>query len=155
MRKLRPLAIAIPAILAATAAFAVGTQSPALPSTQGGPKATFDGHTDQEIDTAVEHANKAAASKDITGVQENLRHVINCLVGPNGAGYDNSMDDPCKRLGNGALNDVPADSDEHRLLTQAFNEAKNGLAQHDVDSARSLSKKVLNDLENAANDVKQ
>lgn len=65
------------------------------------------------------------------------------------------MDDPCKRMGKGALNDVPQDSDEHRLLTQAFNEARNGLTLHDLDSARSISQKVLNDLENARTDVQQ
>jgi hypothetical protein len=155
MRKLHSGMTAISLLAVSVAAFAVGTQAPAPLTHAGGPRPTYNGYTNQEIDTAVEHANKAAASPDITGVQENLRHVVNCLVGPMGAGFDPSMDDPCKRMGNGALNDVQADSDEHRLLTQAFNEAKNGLAQHDLDAARDLAKKALNDLENAANDVKQ
>jgi hypothetical protein len=155
MKKFSPGLLGVSLLTASSAVFAVGTQAPMPLTHTGGPRASYNGYTDQEIGVAVEHADKAAASKDITGIQENLRHVINCLVGPTGAGYDASVDDPCKRMGNGAMNDVPQDSDEHRLLTQAFNEARNGLTLHDVASAHSLSQKVLNDLENAANDVKQ
>ncbi|HEY3644349.1 MAG TPA: hypothetical protein VGM16_03340 [Gammaproteobacteria bacterium] len=155
MKKFHTTVLAFASLTAAAAVYAVGTQTPALNNTQGGPKATFNGYTGQEIDTAVQHADKAYAAKDITGVQENLRHVVNCLVGPQGPGYDASMDDPCKRMGNGALNDVPADSDEHRLLSQALDEAKNGLNQHNVSDARSLAKQALSDLEDAKNDVEQ
>lgn len=155
MRKIHSSILAVSALATASAAFAVGTQAPTPLNNPGGPKTSYNGYTDQELTAARAQADKAAAAKDVTGIHQQLREVINCLAGPGNAGYDASIDDPCKRMGHGALVDVTADSDEHRLLTQAFNEAKNGLAASDVGSAHSLAKKVLNDLENAQSDTQQ
>lgn len=155
MKKVYSGILAVSALAAASTAFAVGTQAPTALTSPGGPKTSYNGYTDQEISMARTTADKAAAAKDITGIHQELREVINCLAGPTGAGYDASIDDPCKRMGRGAMNDVTADSDEHRLLTQAFNEAKNGLAASEVSSAHSLAEKVLNDLENAQSDTQQ
>jgi hypothetical protein len=155
MRKSYSLAIAIPAILAASAAFAVGSQAPSALTSQGGPKTSYNGFTDQELNTAKIHADHAASGKDLADIKEHLHHVINCLVGPNGPGFDSNVEDPCARMGKGALNDVTANSDEHRLLTQAFNEATNALTLNDVADAKSTAKKVLNDIENAETDTQQ
>jgi hypothetical protein len=155
MRKSKILIIAAPSLLLATAAFAVGTQAPTALTGAGGPKTSYNGYTDQELAAARDQADKAYAGKDITTVHQNLREVINCLAGPQGAGFDASTNDPCRRMGRGALNDVTANSDEHRLLTQAFNEAKNGLAEQDVSAARSQAKKALNDIEDAQTATQQ
>lgn len=155
MNKLYTGILAISALAAASTAFAVGTQAPTPLTNPGGPKTSYNGYTDQEINMAKAQADKAAAAKDVTGIHEGLRLVINCLAGPGNAGYDPSITDPCKRMGRGALMDVTPDSDEHRLLTQAFNEAKNGLAANDVKSAHDLAKKALNDIEDAETDTQQ
>ncbi len=155
MRKTKILIIAAPSLLFATAAFAVGTQAPTALTNPGGPKTSYNGYTDQELTAVRAEADKAASAKDVTGIHQELREVLNCLAGPGNAGYDSSIDNPCKRLGRGALIDVTQSSDEHRLLTQAFNEAKNGLAATDVASAHSLAKKALNDIEDAQNDTQQ
>jgi hypothetical protein len=154
MRKSYSLAIAIPAILAASAAFA-GTQTPSALSSQGGPKTSYNGFTDQEINAAKIDADHAAGGKDLADIKEHLHNVINCLVGPGGPGFDSNVADPCARMGKGALNDVTLDSDEHRLLTQAFNEATNALTLSNVADAKSTAKKVLNDIENAETDTQQ
>lgn len=155
MKKLHTGILAISALAAASTAFAIGSQAPSALTGPGGPRTSYNGHTDQELAEAIALADKAKAAKDVTGVHEQLRLVINCLAGPGNAGYDTSIDDPCKRMGRGAMMDVTPNSDEHRLITQAFNEAKNGLAAHDVDSARDLAKKALNDLEDAQTDTQQ
>ena len=154
MKKIHTVILAMSALVAASA-LAVGTQAPTSLTHAGGPRTDYNGFTNQEISTAIDQANKAAAAKDVTGIHQNLREVINCLAGQGKPGYDPSIQDPCRRMGRGALVDVTMDSDEHRLLTQAFNEAKNGLAAQDVDSARDLAKKALNDLEDAQTDTQQ
>lgn len=154
MRKAHTVILSLSALVAASA-LAVGTQAPTALTSAGGPKTSYNGFTGQEITAAIATADKAAAAKDVTGIHQNLRGVINCLAGPGRPGYDSSIANPCDRLGRGALVDVTVDSDEHRLLTQAFNEAKNGLAANDVDSAHDLAKKALNDLENAQKDTQQ
>lgn len=154
MRKAHTVILSLSALVAASA-LAVGTQAPTALTSQGGPKTSYNGFTGQEITAAIATADKAAAAKDVTGIHQNLREVINCLAGPGQPGFDASIENPCDRMGRGALRDVTTDSDEHRLLTQAFNEAKNGLAASDVDSAHDLAKKALNDLENAQKDTQQ
>lgn len=135
-----------------TAAFAVGTQTP---SDVNKGKTSYNGFTEQEISAAIEVANKASNAKDVTAIHQHLRELVNCLAGQGQPGYDASIQDPCRRMGHGALQDITPDSDEHRLVTQAFNEAKNGLAQQTVDSARDLASKALNDLEDAQTQVQQ
>lgn len=151
MSKARILILSLSALTAASA-LAVGTQTPSAVSKD---KTSYNGFVNQELTAAVNVADKASNAKDVTAIHENLRQVINCLAGPNGAGYDASIQDPCRRMGRGALVDITADSDEHRLVSQAFNEAKNGLAATNVDSAHDLASKALNDLENAKKDTEQ
>lgn len=138
--------------LTATAALAVGTQTP---SDVYKDKTSYNGYVGKELTAAVNAADKASNAKDVTAIHQNLREVINCLAGQGQPGYDPSIQDPCRRMGRGALVDLTADSDEHRLATQAFNEAKNGLAATTVDSARDLASKALNDLEDAQKDTEQ
>lgn len=138
--------------LAAASALAVGTQTP---SDVHKDKTSYNGFVNQELTAAVSAADKASNAKDVTAIHQQLREVINCLAGKGQPGYDPSVTDPCDRMGRGALVDITADSDEHRLVAQAFNEAKNGLAAPTVDSARDLASKALNDLENAQKDTEQ
>src|SRR5699024_8449537 len=59
-----------------------------------------------EVKTAAAHANMAAQSAELDGVQMHLQHVVNCLVGPDGDGFDGAAGNPCKGKGNGVLNDM-------------------------------------------------
>jgi hypothetical protein len=58
-------------------------------------------------------------------------------------------------MGRGAVLDVEQGSDETRLINAAIDQAKSALADQDVDSAKSTSKAILNDLEQAENSLKQ
>ena len=151
MNKARIAILALSALTAASA-LAVGTQTP---SDVHKDKASYNGYVNRELTAAINSADKASNAKDVTAIHQNLREVLNCLAGQGQPGYDPSIQDPCRRMGRGALVDITPDSDEHRLVTQAFNEAKNGLSQTTVDSARDLASKALNDLENAQKDTEQ
>ena len=48
----------------------------------------------KEVSTAAQHAGFAGSSKDIKTTQMHLHHVVNCLVGPQGEGFDASFATP-------------------------------------------------------------
>ncbi|HEY4124775.1 MAG TPA: hypothetical protein VGM36_09185, partial [Rhizomicrobium sp.] len=59
-----------------------------------------------EIVTAETHAGLAAKATTLDGVHMHLHHALNCLAGPNGAGYDAKQMNPCANSGNGAIADT-------------------------------------------------
>ena len=150
MRKFNPIAVAAPALLVASTAFAVPTSMPA--NTQ---KGGYNDMTAQELTAAENSAHGARSAKDISGIHEHLQAVVNCLVGPQGPGYVASTNDPCTHMGRGAMMDVLQGSDESRLLNDALSSAKAGLASTNVDDARAKAKEVWSDLDNAQNSAKQ
>ena len=88
-----------------------------------------------EIATAGQHAGFAAAATDINTVHMHLHHTINCIVGPNGQGYDKSQMNPCQNQGSGALVDATSSSTKTNLQN-AVNEAQAGLASNDLATAK-------------------
>lgn len=48
---------------------------------------------------AAQHAGLAAGSGEIGMVQRHLHHTLNCLVGANGEGFDESAGNPCAQDG--------------------------------------------------------
>lgn len=81
----------------------------------------------KQIDTALTHARFAAAANDIKTAQLHLHHVVNCLGGPKGKMFDASAGDPCQGMGNGAINDVAADSSLHAQVMHILGKAEKGL----------------------------
>ena len=88
----------------------------------------------KEISTAAAHAGLAAGSTDIKMVQTHLQHVVNCLVGPDGAGFDAKQANPCKDQGAGAIPD--AAMDKKAGLEVALKMAKEAAAETDVAKAK-------------------
>ena len=76
-----------------TAALATLAASAALVSNM----AVADGP--QAISTAATHAGMAASGTDVAGVRRHLHHVLNCLVGPDGQGFDAAAGNPCSAAG--------------------------------------------------------
>lgn len=89
----------------------------------------------KERATAAQHAGFAAKAKDMKATQMHLHHVINCLVGPKGKGFDSKELNPCKDQGNGAIPDT-ADPAQKAKLEQALAKANSGLKQKDMMAAR-------------------
>src|ERR1700674_6054349 len=91
-----------------------------------------------EVSVAAQHAGYAADATIITTVHVHLHHTINCLVGPNGQGFDAKELNPCQGKGNGALPDT-TDSTKTHMLQDALAKAQAGLASDDLAIAKSDS----------------
>ena len=93
-----------------------------------------DADSTKEVTTAAKHAGLAAQATDLKGTQTHLHHVINCLVGPKGQGFDDKEANPCKDQGNGATSDT-IDEVRRTALMQALAKANEGLRQTDLAAA--------------------
>jgi len=93
--------------------------------------------TDQakEVSTAATHAGLAAKATDMKGTQMHLQHVVNCLVGPKGKGFDAAPGNPCKDQGNGAIADTK-NSKQKKSLQAALAKANAGLKAKDMAAAQ-------------------
>jgi len=89
----------------------------------------------KETATAATHAGLAAKAADMKGTQMHLHHVVNCLVGPKGKGFDESVGNPCKDQGNGAIPDTK-NAAQKKSLQQALNRARAGLRAKDMATAQ-------------------
>ncbi len=89
----------------------------------------------QEITTATNHAGLASKGADITAVKMHLHHVLNCLVGNGGQGFDASFGNPCNNQGAGAINDT-ADAATKAKLTAAAGKVRETIALNDADAAK-------------------
>ncbi len=88
----------------------------------------------KELATAATHAGLAAGAPDLKTTQMHLHHVVNCLVGPNGEGYDKSNANPCNGQGAGGIPDTSGD--KQAKLKSAVSKAQEGLAASDVAKAK-------------------
>ncbi len=85
-----------------------------------------------ELSTAGQHAGMAAGSADIKLVHMHLHHVVNCLVGPSGEGFDKAAGNPCDGKGNGAI----ADGGDKMKLGEAVKKAWDGIKSDDLATAK-------------------
>lgn len=112
----------VPAALVATGFFVFS----AFPVLAGDSKA--------QVATAAAHAGMAATASELKMVKGHLQHVINCLVGPAGEGYDAAQANPCKDQGFGAIPDAPMD--KMPALQAVLKIAKDGVAESDLAKAQ-------------------
>ena len=120
----------------------------ALLAPLAGTAATMAANGQREIGTAVEHAQYASNANQIDAVHLHLHHVINCMVGENGKGFDAQAGDPCKGQGAGALNDLGA-SPEKSSLKHALALARVGVKIDEYTAARDVAMAVHSLLEQA------
>src|SRR5690625_2457494 len=97
------------------------------PMQQGG-----NGAMQQEIAKAHAHALMAQGAKTLDKAHTHLHHVINCLVGPNGDGFDATAANPCAGMGQGALPDSSGDNAAHMRVNKALDMARKGMAANDL-----------------------
>jgi hypothetical protein len=90
----------------------------------------------KEVSIAAQHAGYAADAVIITTVHAHLHHTVNCLVGPNGQGFDAKELNPCQGKGNGALPDA-TDAAKKAMLQKALDRALAGLASGNLATAKS------------------
>jgi hypothetical protein len=95
----------------------------------------------KQAETAAVHANLASNASSLGDAQVHLHHVVNCLVGPAGEGFDAKAGDPCKAQGNGAIPDS-TDAASKKKLTSALAKAKAGIAATDLSAAKQAASDV-------------
>lgn len=107
----------------------------------------------REIATAKVHATVAAQVDTLTGAQLHLHHVINCLVGPHGRGWDAAAEamseNHCTHLGNGAIADSAHDPAVHRNAEAALHAAQAGIHAATLDTVHRDARDVLAALDRA------
>jgi hypothetical protein len=102
----------------------------------------------QEISIAATHAGLAAKNGMINGVHMHLHHALNCLVGPNGAGFDKSQENPCAKSGAGAIPDE-TDAAKKEKLTMAAQEARDAIGLSNLAEAQAGAQKVADTIRSA------
>jgi hypothetical protein len=101
-------------------------------------QARADADPAKEMATAATHAGLAAKSTDLKMTQMHLHHVVNCLVGPSGTGFDAAPGNPCKDQGTGAIPDTK-DPAQKAVLQRALDKANDGLKQTDMAAAQKAA----------------
>lgn len=91
----------------------------------------------QAVTTAAQHAGFAASSADLASARRHLHHTLNCLVGPEGEGFDAGPGNPCAAAG-GAIPQT-ADAKAKTKLEQAATKARAGIAGADVETAKKAA----------------
>ena len=94
----------------------------------------------QAVAAAAQHAGLAANGADIGAVRRHLHHVLNCLVGADGEGFDGSAGNPCAAAG-GA---IPQTSDSQ--LKTKFGEfaaqVRAGIENESLEAAKKVAADV-------------
>ncbi len=121
----------IPSLFVIFAGLSLVSALPALAATES--------TAHKEIRTAAQHAEFAAKAKNADGVHLHLHHVINCLVGPNGDGFDIAAGDPCAKMGKGAMPDASGSQATEGLLDQSLSLARIGLRTEDYRSTQAVA----------------
>jgi hypothetical protein len=91
----------------------------------------------QAMATAKQHAGLAANAANIGATQTHLHHVLNCLVGPGGQGFDAMPGNPCNAAG-GAIPQT-TDAATKAKLESAATTARGGIAATDVAAAKKAA----------------
>ena len=97
----------------------------------------------QAIGIAANHAGLAAGAANIGAVHTHLHHVLNCLVGPGGDGFDAMPGNPCAMAGGAIPQETNAEM-KTKLLNVAA-QVRAGIGNNDVAEA----KKVATDAQSA------
>jgi hypothetical protein len=117
----------------------------ALP--MGAQAADADNAVSKQIGTASAHAGMALGAADLKTAHTHLHHVVNCLVGPSGKGFDAQEADPCKGQGHGAIVDARGDAASESRLHTALTQAEQGLKATTLDGAHADAQQVLTTLQ--------
>jgi hypothetical protein len=100
----------------------------------------------KQVATASAHAGMALGAADLKMTQTHLHHVINCLVGPSGEGFDAQAGNPCKGMGQGAIVDAHGDAAVEARLHTALTQATAGLKATTLDDARAAAQHAMTTL---------
>lgn len=105
------------------------------------------GAASKQVATASAHAGMALGAADLKTAQLHLHHVVNCLVGPSGQGFDAKAGNPCKGMGQGAIADAKGDATAEARLRAALSQAESGLKASTLDAAHADAQQAMQTLQ--------
>lgn len=126
--------------LVSTTVLALVLGSPFAAQAKGSPVA-------QQESTAAAHAGMALGASDLKTAHAHLQHVINCLVGPSGDGFDAKQADPCKGMGQGAIVDAKGHAAKEAQLQAALTQAKQGVSAATLEQAHADAQAAMKSLQ--------
>jgi len=106
------------------------------------PAALADGP--QAVATAAQHAGLAAAAGDIAGAHRHLHHTLNCLIGPDGEGFDAAAGNPCNDAG-GAIPQT-ADAGMKETLEEVAMKVRDATENNDLAAVKEVAMSVQDTL---------
>jgi hypothetical protein len=101
-----------------------------------------------EVSTAAEHAGFSAAADTLMVAHMHLHHVLNCLVGPKGHGFDTKAADPCANMGSGAIPDT-TDTHMKRRLEHIAYRTRVALRSHSLATVKKDAAMIEAELKKA------
>lgn len=99
----------------------------------------------EQLTTAVTHAGFSAAAEDQAMASRHLGHVLNCLVGEGGDGFNAEWGHPCGGQGAGIVNDLashPQAADLQPLVDAARDLAAQGVQQQSLVAVQAAAAAV-------------
>jgi hypothetical protein len=107
----------------------------------------------KEIDTAIYHGKASSDASSVDNVKAHLKHVINCIEGPEGKDFDSSAMNPCDGQGNGIIPDLkaagPEGSKALKHVQEADKIAVSSSAESDLHTLHSSIDELVSHLEEA------
>jgi hypothetical protein len=104
-----------------------------------------------EIMNAAEHAEYSGEATTLEEAHMHLHHSLNCLVGPNGEGFDPHSLNPCVHSGSGIIPDT-TDAKLIPVFQNAATKCREGLASNDLvvvqNDATAAAKMIVATLKN-------
>ena len=96
----------------------------------------------QAIGIAAQHAGLAANAANINVVRTHLHHVLNCLVGPGGDGFDAMPGNPCAMAG-GAIPQT-ANAEEKTKLLNVAQRTRTAISAPEMAEAKQVATDTQN-----------
>ena len=100
------------------------------------------GDAAKELSTASTHAQLSESSQSVEVATMHMHHVINCLVGPHGAGFDAAAGNPCKEMGDGAVGDSSKQSELHSKALRALAIARRGITEKELPAMHKAASEI-------------
>ncbi len=95
-----------------------------------------------QLQTAIQHAGFSAGAEDLAMASRHLGHVLNCIVGEGGEGFNADWGHPCGGQGAGIANDLashPQAADLQALVESARALAAQGVSQQSLLAVQSAA----------------
>lgn len=100
------------------------------------------GQLAEQLTTAITHAGFSASAEDLAMASRHLGHVLNCIAGEGGEGFNADWGHPCGGQGAGIMNDLashPQAADLRGLVSHAQQLAADGVTQESLTAVQAAA----------------